>query len=62
MSDDDYQARHDASLAQHQRQTPRAFGRWLAKLTGAERQAAQERLTRGQAWLARNEGRKDGAQ
>jgi hypothetical protein len=51
---DEYQARNDASLAQHARQTPGPFARMLNRLTGQERRNLEERLTRGQAWLARN--------
>ena len=37
MSRDDYQERHDATIAQHAQQTPRAFAALLARLTGQER-------------------------
>lgn len=61
MSQDeqDFSARQDAQIAQHARRSPGAFARWLASLSGAERREAQERLTRGQAWLGRN-GRQRG--
>jgi hypothetical protein len=51
---DEHQARNDASVAQHARQTPGAFARLLNRLTGQDRRELEERLTRGQAWLARN--------
>lgn len=54
MSGDDHQARNDAALAQHAKQTPGAFARLLATLTGQDRRDVEERIARGQAWLARN--------
>lgn len=56
----DEQDRNDASLAKIAQQRPGAFARWLTSLTGKERREAQDRLTRGQAWLGRNETSKDG--
>ena len=56
---DEYQSRQDAQIARHAQRTPGAFARWLASLSGDERREAQDRLTKGQAWLGRNERKKD---
>jgi hypothetical protein len=57
----DEQDRNDAALAKLAQRRPSALARLLASLVGTDRETLQERITRGQAWLARNE-RKDGEQ
>ena len=61
MSQNDHQARNDATLARHAEKAPGLFARLLDSLTGQERRELEQRLTRGQAWIAKNEkgGRTD---
>lgn len=60
--DDDHQGRNDAQLARHAQKSPSAFARFLASLSPKERAETRERMTKGQAWIAKNEGKEGGSE